>query len=271
MGEQAEPSRPVAVVTGASRGLGAAMATRLADDGWAVGCLATTAERAQPVTDKLLAAGHPAVAVGANVREREEVDAALDHVEAVLGPIRLMVNNAGIAQVKPFLDTDPVEFENIVGVNLIGVFNGSQAAAQRMVASGVAGAPAGDSASASAGGSIIQLGSIAGHNGFPNRVGYCGTKAAVHHMTKVMAIDLAPHNIRVNTVAPGYIRTDMVQELIDAGTVAEGPLTGRIPQARLGTPEHIASAVAWLASPEASYVTGEILTVDGGWVAYGHI
>ena len=140
----------------------------------------------------------------------------------------------------------------------MGVFHGSQAAARCMVASGTRG-------------SIVQLGSIAGTNGFPQRVGYCGTKAAVAQMTKVMAIDLAAHGIRVNCVAPGYIRTDMVQDLIDAGTLDEAPLTGRIPAGRLGTPDHIASAVAWLAGEEADYVTGETLAVDGGWLAYGHI
>ncbi len=263
MNEPAEPARPVAVVTGASRGLGAAMARRLAEDGWAVACLATTAERAEPICSELTAGGAAALAVGAHVQDRTAVDNALNHVEASLGPIRLMVNNAGIAQVKPFLETDADDFKNIVDVNMVGVFHGSQAAAQRMVASGVA--------DDEAGGSIIQVGSIAGRNGFPNRVGYCGTKAAVHHMTKVMAIDLAEHNIRVNAIAPGYIRTDMIDELIDSGTVAEAPLNNRIPQKRLGSPEHIASAVSWLASTEASYVTGEVLTVDGGWVAYGHI
>ncbi len=256
-------ARPVAVVTGASRGLGAATARRLADDGWAVACMATTSERAEPICAELAADGATTLAVGARVENRDELDSALDEVETALGPIRLMVNNAGVAHVKPFLETDAADFTKVVDVNMVGVFHGSQAAARRMVASGVA--------DDEAGGAIVQVGSIAGRNGFPNRVGYCGTKAAVHHMTKVMAIDLAPHNIRVNVVAPGYIRTDMIDELIETGAVAEGPLNNRIPQQRLGTPEQVASAVAWLASTEASYVTGEILTVDGGWVAYGHI
>lgn len=120
-------------------------------------------------------------------------------------------------------------------------------------------------------GSIVQLGSIAGFNGFPQRVGYCGTKAAVHHMTKVMALDLARHHIRVNGVAPGYIRTDLVQELIDEGTLDEGRLSNRIPVHELGTPEHIAASVSFLASQDAAYITGETLTVDGGWIAHGHI
>ena len=249
----------VALVTGASRGLGAAIVDRLASEGWSVGCMATTAERAQATADAARAAhGVPTLALGGLVEDRNEVEAAIDQVESELGSLTLMVNNAGISQVAPFEELDPNEFQRIVDINLMGVFHGSQLAAQRMIASGTAG-------------SIVQLGSIAGINGFPQRVGYCGTKAAVHHMTKVMAVDLARHNIRVNAVAPGYIRTDMVQNLIDAGTLDEGRLTGRIPSADLGVPDHIAACVSWLAGSDAAYITGETITVDGGWVAYGHI
>lgn len=247
-----------AVVTGASRGLGAAIARRLAVDGWKVACLATSEASALPIARELAESGHRSLAVGCLVEDRTEVDAALDRVEAELGPIGLMVNNAGIAQVQPFEETDPDDFARIVDINLMGVFHGSQAAARRMIASGTRGA-------------IVQLGSIAGINGFPQRVGYCGTKAAVHHMAKVMAVDLAKYGIRVNCVAPGYIRTDMVQNLIDAGTLDEASLAGRIPAADLGMPEHIASCVAWLAGGDSAYVTGETITVDGGWIAYGHI
>lgn len=253
----------VAVVTGASRGLGAAIVTRLASEGWAVGCLATSVASATPIAEQTAATGARTQAVGARVEDRAQLAGALDEIEAGLGPISLMVNNAGIAHVASFEELDPDDFKQMIDVNLMGVFHGSQLAAQRMIASqGLRG---------QAPGNIVQLGSIAGINGFPQRVGYCGTKAAVHHMTKVMAIDLARHNIRVNTVAPGYIRTDMVQDLIDAGTLDESRLTGRIPAKALGTPEHIASCVSWLASKEAEYVTGETIAVDGGWLAYGHI
>lgn len=249
----------VAVVTGASRGLGAAMVHRLAADGWTIGCLATSEASATPIaTEAASQHGVATLAVGAQVQDREQMQSALDRIETDLGPISLMVNNAGIAQVTPFEELDPEDFRHIVDVNLMGVFHGSQIAAQKMIASGTAG-------------SIVQLGSIAGVNGFPQRVGYCGTKAAVHHMTKVMAVDLARHGIRVNCVAPGYIRTDMVQDLIDAGTLDEGPLRGRIPAKDLGTPDDIAACVAWLAGGDSRYVTGETITVDGGWLAYGHI
>lgn len=249
----------VAMVTGASRGLGAAMVRRLASDGWAVACVATSEASATPIAREVAAAhGVPSLSVGALVEDRAQIEAAMDETQRELGPIALMVNNAGIAHVKPFEELDPADFQRVVDVNLMGVFHGSQLAAQRMIASGTSG-------------SIIQLGSIAGLNGFPERVGYCGTKAAVHQMTKVMAIDLARHKIRVNAVAPGYIRTDMVQDLIDAGTLDESRLAARIPTSELGSPDHIASCVAWLASDESAYITGEVITVDGGWNAYGHL
>lgn len=249
----------VAVITGASRGIGKAVATRLASDGWAVACGASTLENAEPVAAALAAQfGVATLPLAMPVQDRPALDAALDAAEAELGPIALMVNNAGIAAVTPFLEVDAEDFASIVDVNLVGVFHGSQAAARRMVASGTAG-------------SIIQMGSIAGINSFPSRVGYCGTKAAVHQMTRVMALDLAEHNIRVNCVAPGYIRTDMVQDLIDGNLLLEAPLKNRIPTSELGTVEDIANAVAFLASDQAGYVTGHTLVVDGGWLASGHI
>ncbi len=253
----------VAVVTGASRGLGAAIVKRLADDGWAVGCVATSVASASPIAEQTAASGARTLALGALVEDGAQLAAALDEVEQQLGPISLMVNNAGVAQVAPFEELDPDDFKHMIDVNLMGVFHGSQLAAQRMIAS--------QSLRNHTPGNIVQIGSIAGINGFPQRVGYCGTKAAVHHMTKVMAIDLARHKIRVNTVAPGYIRTDMVQNLIDAGTLDEQVLTDRIPSKDLGKPDHIASCVSWLASEGAEYITGETITVDGGWVAYGHV
>ena len=150
------------------------------------------------------------------------------------------------------------DFDRVMDINVKGVFNGAQAAARRMVASGTSG-------------SIVNLGSIAGVNAFPLRMGYSTSKAAVHQMTKIMALDLAEHQIRVNCVAPGYIRTDMVQDIIDAGTLDEARLMSRVPLGDLGTVEDIAAAVSWVASAEARYVTGAVMVIDGGWSAYGHI
>lgn len=208
--------------------------------------------------EEIRGAGGEAIPIEMTVQDRTSVEAGLDRAEAEFGALTLMVNNAGIAAVTPFVDVEPDDFACIVDINLVGVFHGSQAAARRMLASGVRG-------------SIVQMGSMAGINSFPKRVGYCATKSAVHQMTRVMALELAEQGIRVNCVAPGYIRTDMVQGLIDDGRLPEAPLVNRIPMNDLGTVDDIANAVAFLASDQAAYVTGEVMVVDGGWVTNGHI
>lgn len=250
---------PVAIVTGASRGIGAAIADRFAADGLAVACAATSEANAEQVANRLAEDhGVATLALEMRVEDHASVAAGIGRVVAELGAPSVMVNNAGVSGVQPLLDYDPDEFGRLIDINLKGVFNGAQLAARAMVDAGIAG-------------SIINIGSVTGIDAFPTRVGYCGSKAAVHHMTKVMALDLAAHRIRVNCVAPGYIRTDMVQNLIDAGTLDESGLQRRIPMDDLGDPADIAAAVAWLASDEASYITGETTVVDGGWVSYGHV
>lgn len=249
----------VAVITGASRGIGAAIAERLASEGMAVACAATSAKNAEAVVARVSELyGVPAMALEMRVQDMESVEAGLQAVEAALGPVSVMVNNAGISQVKNFLDLPAAEFSHILDINLRGVFHGSQAAARCMTASGTKG-------------NIVQIGSVTGVTAFPERVGYCSTKAAVHHMTKVMSLDLAAHGIRVNCVAPGYIRTDLVQDLINVGTLDEVKLQKRVPMGELGSVDDVANAVAWISSDEAKYVTGETLVIDGGWLAYGSV
>jgi NAD(P)-dependent dehydrogenase (short-subunit alcohol dehydrogenase family) len=249
----------VALVTGASRGIGAAIARRLARDGMAVACGATTEANADGIARELRdELGATCLPVGIEVSDPISVQDAVERVEAALGPVGLLVNNAGIAGVTPFLDLEFEQFRRVIDVNLHGVFLCSQAVARRMVATGTHG-------------SIIHIGSIAGVTGFPNRMGYVASKAAVRYLTKVMALDLAEAGIRVNCVAPGYVRTDMITDLAEAGLLDEDALRRRIPMGRLGGVDEVAAAVAWLASSEAGYVTGETLVLDGGWVAYGHV
>ncbi len=252
-------SNGTVVVTGASRGIGAAIATRFAADGFDVACAATSAANAEPVARQIAEAYDVAtMAVEMRVESHSSVVEAIDAVEVELGSISVLVNNAGIGGVDSLLDYSADDFGAVIDINLKGVFHCAQVAGQRMVASGTAG-------------SIVNIGSIAGTNAFPKRVAYCGSKAAVHQMTKVMALDLADHGIRVNAVAPGYIRTDLIQELVDAGKLDETTIAGRVPLGSFGEGDDIAAAVAWIASNEARYVTGETLTVDGGWLAYGHV
>lgn len=255
----AERRHGVAVVTGASRGIGEAIAERLASKGMSVACVATSAANAEGVARRLAEEhGVATLAVGMSVQDQDSVNDAMAHIEDVLGPISVLVNNAGIAGVVSFLDMPVESFDKIIAVNLRGVFLCAQAAARRMVASGTRGA-------------IVNIGSVTGMNGLPKRIGYGASKAAVHHMTKVMALDLVEHGIRVNCIAPGYIKTDLISELIDAGNLDESLLKRRIPMGELGGPADVASAVDWISSPEARYITGETLLVDGGWVAYGYV
>ena len=249
----------VAVVTGASRGIGAAIAQRLAAEGLAVACVATSVDNAQPTADRLRAEhGVAAIAVGMRVDDDASIAAGLTRIEDELGPITALVNNAGIAGVAAFLDMDIADFDRIIAVNLRGVFAVGQAVARRMVASHT-------------GGAIVNIGSIAGINGFPKRGAYGPSKAAVHHLTKIMSLDLAEHRIRVNCIAPGYVRTDLVEDLIANGSVDEALVRRRIPLGELGGVDEIAAAVWWLLSSESRYVTGETILVDGGWHAYGHV
>jgi NAD(P)-dependent dehydrogenase (short-subunit alcohol dehydrogenase family) len=247
------------VVTGASRGIGAAIAIRFASEGHPVACCATSAANAEQVAEQIRANhGVRAMAVGMQVEDEQSVRDGMDAIEAELGPISVMVNNAGIANVAPFLEMPVEDFAQVLDINLRGVFICAQVAARKMVAARIPGR-------------IVNIGSIAGINAFPKRMGYAASKAGVNHMTKVMALDLAEYGIRVNCVAPGYIRTDMIQDLFDAGKLDESGLRGRIPLGDLGTSEDVAAAVSWISSDEARYATGATLVLDGGWTAYGHI
>jgi len=247
------------VVTGASRGIGEAIALRFASEGHPIACCATSAANAEPVAERIRQLhGVSAMAVGMHVESEQSVHDGMDAIESELGPISVMVSNAGIANVAPFLEMPVEDFTQVLNINLLGVFICGQIAARKMVAAGVQGR-------------IVNIGSIAGINAFPRRMGYAASKAGVNHMTKVMALDLAEYGIRVNCVAPGYIRTDMIQDLFDAGKLDEAGLRRRIPLGDLGTSEDVAAAVSWVTSDEARYATGATLVLDGGWTAYGHI
>jgi NAD(P)-dependent dehydrogenase (short-subunit alcohol dehydrogenase family) len=249
----------VALVTGASRGIGAEIARRLAADGYDVACAATSTANALGVADELTNNGsRRAVPVEIRVQDPGSVERAVAEIENALGPISLLVNNAGVNRVAPVHEQTVEDFDAVLDVNLRGVFICSHFVSRRIIASGSPG-------------SIINIGSVAGIDAFPGRSAYAASKAGVHHLTRVMALDLAPHRIRVNAVAPGYVRTDLVQGLLDDGTLDAATLLRRIPLGEFGETADIAAAVSWLAGPESRYVTGETLVVDGGWAAYGHV
>ena len=239
-----------AFVTGASRGIGRAIAKKLALDGYCVGVnYLKEKEKAESLVHELRALGCEAMAVQADVSDAEAITAAIRVVERAFSSIDLLVNNAGIAQQDLFQYTDAALWRRLFAVNVDGAYNAIQAVLPDMIAR--------------RSGNIVNISSMWGLRGASCEVGYSATKAAIIGLTRSLAMELAPSLIRVNCVAPGVIHTDMVdklgQETIDA-------LREQTPLGRLGTPEDIAQAVAFLASEGASFITGQVLTADGGFI-----
>jgi 3-oxoacyl-[acyl-carrier protein] reductase len=245
-----------AVVTGASRGIGKSIALELAAAGARVACLATRAENAADIVAEISAGGGEALAVGARVEIANDVTRAFEEVAAGLGPVDILVNNAGISRPMLTLEMTEENWDLHMDVNCKSVFLCSQAGARQMKEHG--------------GGSIINIGSILGRNAFPATLGYCTSKAAIDHMTRVMAIEWARFGVRVNCVAPGYIRTDLIDKLAEEGKLELGDLERRTPQRRLGSGKDVAKAVRFAASEDAGFMTGETMVIDGGWTAFGY-
>jgi len=245
----------VAVVTGASRGIGRAIALELGAAGAVVACVATQAGNADAVVADITAAGGRAQGFGCRVERGAEVTACFGAIAATLGPVDLLVNNAGLSAPMPTLDMSEENWDLHMDVNAKSVFLCAQAAARQMKERG---------------GVIVNIGSILGRNASPATLGYCSSKAAVDHMTRVMAIEWARYRIRVNCIAPGYIRTEMIDQLEQEGKLATRDLERRTPQRRLGSGRDVARAVLYVASDDAGFMTGEVLVLDGGWTAFGY-
>ena len=242
--------KKTAFVTGASRGIGRAIAKKLALDGYRVGVnYLKEEEKAYALVDELRALGCEAMAVQADVSDAAAVTAAIRAVERAFSPVDLLVNNAGIAQQDLFQYTDAALWRRLFAVNVDGAYHTIQAVLPDMIAR--------------QSGSIVNISSMWGLRGASCEVGYSATKAAVIGLTRSLAMELAPSHIRVNCVAPGVIHTDMVEKLGDETIEA---LREQTPLGRLGTPEDIAQAVAFLAGDSASFITGQVLTADGGFI-----
>jgi NAD(P)-dependent dehydrogenase (short-subunit alcohol dehydrogenase family) len=249
----------VAVVTGGSRGIGAAIVERFAQQGLPVACTATRVENAQPRAVAMAERyGVKIEPFELHVENAGEVRRVFDEIAERLGAPTVLVNNAGVTNVASILEADLDALSHVVDVNLKGILYCTQAAARLMVEGG---SPA----------AIVNVGSVGGMNGFPNRGAYGATKAAVQHLTKVMAIELGQYGIRVNCVAPGFVETDMVKSLVAEGKIDIDALRRRTPLNRLLDADEIAEAVWWLTSNAARGITGECVLVDGGWTAYGHL
>lgn len=241
--------RKVALVTGASRGIGRAIAWELAREGWCVGInYHTHGREAEELAAAIREAGSDAVAVAGDVADRAQAAKMVRAAEAELGPISLLVNNAGISYQGLFQDLTDAQWERSFAVNVGGARNAILAVLPRMISQQR--------------GCIVNISSMWGLRGASCEVAYACTKAAIVGLTRSLALELAPSGIRVNAVAPGCIQTDMLEEL---GEETCSVLAQETPLGRLGTPEDVAQAVAFLASEKASFITGQILTADGGF------
>ncbi len=235
----------VALVTGASRGIGAAIAARLADDGARVIGTATTLDGAMRITEKLGARGGRGAVL--DVTRQESIDAVLADIEAKEGAIEILCNNAGITRDMLLVRMKQDDWDAVLETNLAAVFRLSKAVLRGMMKARK--------------GRIISIASVVGLTGNAGQANYAAAKAGMIGFTKSLAREVGSRGITVNVVAPGFIDTDMTRALSEA---TRGSLNAQIPLARLGQPADIAAAVAFLASAEAAYITGETLHVNGG-------
>src|SRR3984885_544651 len=247
-------TQKVAVITGGATGIGKSTAMLLASKGIKVVISGRREAVGQKAIEEIRAQGGDAAFIAADVDNETQVSQIIGFAVKKYGRLDLAVNNAGISnETKNIRDSDPSKFQAMLQTNVMGVYLCMKYEIQQMLKNG--------------GGCIVNLASIAGLNGIPYAGPYAATKHAVVGLTKSGALNYATQNIRINAVAPGAIKTDIIAGSISQGQYDEATISAMHPMARMGNPEEIAHGIAWLLSDEASFVTGHILNIDGGFQA----
>jgi 2-hydroxycyclohexanecarboxyl-CoA dehydrogenase len=247
----------VALVTGAGRGIGRAIALRLARGGAAVGIVDLDGATARAVANEIMIAGGRAASADADVADHVAVRSAAEEIEKALGPVDVLVNNAGWERLALFVESDPTFWDRLIAVNFKGALNATRAVLDGMIARRR--------------GRVISISSDAGRVGSTGEAVYSGCKAAVIGFSKALAREVARHGITVNVVCPGPTDTQLLADVMagERGAKILAGMQRAIPLGRLAKPEDVAGAVAYLASEEAAYVTGQVLSVSGGLTMAG--
>lgn len=247
----------VAIVTGASKGIGKAIAIAYAKEGAAVVVASRSIDLLERIAKDIKASGGEAIALPLDVRNPESVNDVIEKTVEKYGHLDILVNNAGVSMAHPSESLSTKDWKNALETDLYGVFYGCQAAARVMIPHG--------------GGCIINVTSIYGIVAAPERLAYCASKAAANMLTKVLAAEWAAKKIRVNAIAPGYTRTELVEGVIEKGMISLAAIEKRTPMGKIGEVGDMVGIAVYMASDESSFMTGSVVNVDGGWVAYGYL
>jgi NAD(P)-dependent dehydrogenase (short-subunit alcohol dehydrogenase family) len=247
----------VCIITGAAQGIGAACAQLFAQEGAQVVLTDVLQDQGQALAAQLKGLGHKATFMACDVGDKAQVDAMVAKVVETLGRVDVLVSNAGIFRSAPFLEVSEADFDAVLRINLRGAFLVGQAVARAMKAAGL-------------GGAIVHMSSVNAVLAIPEIASYNVSKGGLNQLTRAMALALADDNIRVNAVAPGTIATELARKAVLTNEAARHKILSRTPMKRLGEPQEVAQVVAFLASDAASYITGEVITVDGGRMALNY-
>jgi NAD(P)-dependent dehydrogenase (short-subunit alcohol dehydrogenase family) len=246
----------VCLITGGAQGIGEACARLFLEEGARVVLVDIHKEKGESLQSQLQAQGHEVLFVTSDIGNKVEVDSLISHVLESYGRIDVLISNAGIFKAAPFLEVTEADFDEVLRVNLKGAFLIGQAVARVMKTQGV--------------GAIVHMSSVNGVLAIPEIASYNVSKGGLNQLTRAMALALADSGIRVNAVAPGTIATELANKAVLTSEEARQKILGRTPMKRLGNPAEVAHVVAFLASDAASYITGEVITVDGGRMALNY-